>query len=125
MNRATFIEKLTEMQHTVEQLLKQLQANEADRFVAHLYQARRQYRRVSERPNKGTKAIEREFISSFQVAQSLGFKGDFRQLGASAPLERVELRAQLLADEIVRPMRCFVLCQSSLQVIQQRHATSL
>ena len=79
MNRATFIEKLTEMQHTVEQLLKQLQANEADRFVAHLYQARRQYRRVSERPNKGTKAIEREFISSFQVAQSLGFKGDFRQ----------------------------------------------
>jgi hypothetical protein len=63
---------------TVEQLLAQLQASEADKFVAHLYQARRQYRAVSERPNKGNKAIEREIIASFQVAQSLGFKGDFR-----------------------------------------------
>jgi hypothetical protein len=45
--------------------------------VAHLYQARKQYRLVCERPNKGNKAIEREVISSYQVAQSLGFKGDF------------------------------------------------
>jgi hypothetical protein len=79
MNRATFIEKLTEVQQTVEQLLAQLQTSQADRFVAHLYQARKQYRLVCERPNKGSKAIEREVISSFQVAQSLGFKGDFRQ----------------------------------------------
>jgi hypothetical protein len=63
MNRATFIEKLTEVQQTVEQLLAQLQTSEADKFVAHLYQARRQYRLVSERPNKGNKAIEREVIS--------------------------------------------------------------
>jgi hypothetical protein len=28
--------------------------------------------------NKGNKAIEREVISSYQVAQSLGFNGDFR-----------------------------------------------
>jgi len=41
-------------------------------------QARRQYRRVSERPNKGNKATERETISTYQVAQSLGFHGDFR-----------------------------------------------
>jgi hypothetical protein len=47
--------------------------------VAHLHQARKQYRLVSERPNKGNKAIEREVIASFQVAQSLGFKSDFRQ----------------------------------------------
>lgn len=33
---------------------------------------------VCERPNKGGKAIEREVISSYQLAQSLGFKGDFR-----------------------------------------------
>ena len=78
MNRATFIEKLTAVQQTVEQLLVQLQTSEADKFVAHLYQARKQYRLVCERPNKGNKAIEREIISSFQVAQSLGFKGDFR-----------------------------------------------
>jgi hypothetical protein len=78
MNRATFIEKLTEVQRNVQQLLDQLQASEADRFDAHLYQARKQYRLVCERPNKGNKAIEREVISSYQVAQALGFQGDFR-----------------------------------------------
>ena len=62
----------------MQQLLTQLQASEADKFVAHLYQARKQYRLVCERPNKGNKAIEREVISSYQVAQSLGFNGDFR-----------------------------------------------
>jgi hypothetical protein len=50
----------------------------ADKFVAHLYQARKQYGLVCERPNKGNKAIEREVISSYQIAQSLGFRGDFR-----------------------------------------------
>ena len=44
----------------------------------HLYQARKQYRLVSDRPSKGNKAIEREIIASYQVAQSLGFNGDFR-----------------------------------------------
>jgi hypothetical protein len=78
VNRATFIEKLTEVQRTIEQLLAHLQASETDSFVAHLYHARRQYRRTSERPNKGNKAIEREILSSYQVAQSLGFNGDFR-----------------------------------------------
>jgi hypothetical protein len=78
MNRATLIEKLTEVQRMVEQLLAQLRASQADKFVAHLYQARKQYRLVCERPNKGNKAIEREVISSYQIAQSLGFKGDFR-----------------------------------------------
>jgi hypothetical protein len=67
------------VQQTVEQLLAQLQASEPDKFVAHLHQARRNYRRVSERPNKGNKAIDREVVASFQIAQSLGFRGDFRQ----------------------------------------------
>ena len=44
MNRATFIEKLTEVQRNVQQLLTQLQASEHDKFVAHLYQARKHYR---------------------------------------------------------------------------------
>ena len=56
-----------------------LQAGEADKFAAHLYQSRRQYRRVSERPNKGNKATEREIISSYQIAQGLGFRSDYRQ----------------------------------------------
>ncbi len=54
------------------------ETSETDRFVAHLYQARKQYRLVCERPSKGNKAIEREIISSYQVAQSLGFNRDFR-----------------------------------------------
>lgn len=78
MNRATFIEKLTEAQRTIEQLLAQLQASETDSFVAHLYQARKQYRLICERPNNRNKAIEREVLSSYQIAQSLGFNGDFR-----------------------------------------------
>jgi hypothetical protein len=72
------IEHLKQTQEMLTILLALLQAGEADKFATHLYQARRQYRRVSERPNKGNKAIEREIISSYQVAQSLGFNGDFR-----------------------------------------------
>jgi hypothetical protein len=78
MNGATIIEELTEVQQTVAQLLAQLQASEAKKLIMHLYQARKQYRLVCERPNKGNTAIEREIISSYQLAQSLGFKGDFR-----------------------------------------------
>ena len=55
-------------------LLSLFEATETDKFAAHLYQSRR----TSERPNKGNKAIEREVISSYQIAQSLGFSGDFR-----------------------------------------------
>ena len=78
MNRATIIEKLTEVQQTVAQLLAQLQASEAKKLVMHLYQARKQYRLVCERPNKGNKGVERTIIASYQIAQSLGFNGDFR-----------------------------------------------
>ena len=74
MNRATFIEKLIEVQRTVEQLLAQLQSSEADQFVAHLYQARKQYRLVCERPNKGNKAVERNVIASYQSRAELGIQ---------------------------------------------------
>ena len=43
MNRAAFIDKLTEIQRTVEQLLTQLKTSEHDAFAAHLYQSRREY----------------------------------------------------------------------------------
>ena len=61
------IDQLKATQETLAKLL----VPKADNFVAHLYQARKQYRLVSERPNKGNKAIERDVISSYQVAQSL------------------------------------------------------
>jgi hypothetical protein len=78
MHCAAVIEQLKATQETLHKLLAQLQSSEADKFVAHLYQARKQYRLVCERQNKGNKAIEREVISSYQIAQSLGFNGDFR-----------------------------------------------
>jgi hypothetical protein len=72
MNRAAVIEQLKQTQDTLARLLALLEAGEADRFAAHLYPSRRQYRRTSERPDKGNKAIEREVLSSDQIAQALG-----------------------------------------------------
>jgi hypothetical protein len=41
---------------------------ERDRFAAHLYQSRREYRRASETTGKSGKRIERCVISTFQIA---------------------------------------------------------
>ena len=79
MHRETLIAKLTEVRQTVEQLLGQLQASEHDRFAAHLYRSRREYRSACQHAGKSGKQIERCVISTFQVAESIGFKGDFRQ----------------------------------------------
>jgi hypothetical protein len=64
---------------TPSKLLTLLESSEARNFFALLYQARKHFRLICERPNKGNKAIERTLISSLQIAQSLGFKGDCRQ----------------------------------------------
>ena len=61
------------------QVAGQLQAREQDKFAAHLYRSRREYRSACERADKGEKQIERRVISTFQIAESMGFKGDFRQ----------------------------------------------
>ena len=78
MNRAAVIEQLKTTRQTLDKLLTLLESSEADKFVAHLYQARKHYRLICERPNKGSKVIEREVLASYQIAQSLGFHGDFR-----------------------------------------------
>jgi hypothetical protein len=64
---------------TVEQLLAELQASEHDKFATHLYRSRREYRSVCERAGKSGKPIERCVISTFQVAEKIGFKGELRQ----------------------------------------------
>jgi hypothetical protein len=79
MHRETFIAKLTEIQRTVEQLLTQLQASDHDKFAAHLYRSRREYRSDCDHSGKSGKQIERCLISAFRVAESMGFKGDIRQ----------------------------------------------
>ena len=76
MNRAAVIEAT---QQTLEKLLVLLESGERDRFASHLYQSRREYRSACERAGKGGKQIERCVISTFQIAESMGFKGDFRQ----------------------------------------------
>ena len=50
MNRAALIEQIQEARKTLEKLLALLQSApvERDRFVSHLYQARRAYRRTCE-----------------------------------------------------------------------------
>jgi hypothetical protein len=67
------------VQQTVGQLLSELQASEHDKFAAHLYRSRREYRSVCERAGKSGKPIERCVISTFREAETMGFKGDFRQ----------------------------------------------
>jgi hypothetical protein len=49
MHRETFIAKLTEIQQNAGQLLSQLQASEHDKFAAHLYRSRREYRSACDR----------------------------------------------------------------------------
>jgi hypothetical protein len=78
-DRAALIEQLRATQQTLEKLLALLEASEQERFASHLYRSRHEYRLVCQRAGKGNKQIERSVISTFQVAESMGFKGDFRQ----------------------------------------------
>ena len=80
VHRAARIEQIQKARKTLEKLLILLQSApvERDRFVSHPYQAR-SIRRTCETAGKSGKQIERCVISSFQIAESMGFKGDFRQ----------------------------------------------
>jgi hypothetical protein len=81
MNRATLIERIEEARQTLEKLLTLLQSAplERDRFVAHLYQSRREYRQTCETAGKSGKQIEPCVISTFQIVKNMGFKDELRQ----------------------------------------------
>ena len=81
MKRAALIELIEEARQTLEKLLTLLQSAppERDRFVSHLYQSRREFRRTCETAGKSGKQIERCVIATFRIADSMGFKRDFRQ----------------------------------------------
>ena len=81
MNRATVIAQIKATQQTLERLLALLESSEQDRFASHIYQSRRDYRQACDSAGKSEKQIERSLIATFRAAESLGFKGDFRQLG--------------------------------------------
>jgi hypothetical protein len=80
MNRAALIDQIQQARETLEKLLTLLQSTpvERDRFVSHLYQSRRAYRRACETAGKSGKQIELCVIASFQSAENM-FKGEFPQ----------------------------------------------
>ena len=104
MHRAALIDQIQQAREPLEKLLTLLQSTpvERDRFVSHLYQARREYRRTCETAGKSGKQIERCVISKFQVAGSRASKGGLRQweeflrIGDREPegLQRRALNAQ-------------------------------
>jgi hypothetical protein len=57
MNRAAVIEQLKQTQEILAKLLAVLEAGEADKFAARLYQARREYR--SARASEATSSADR------------------------------------------------------------------
>ena len=65
MSRAALIDQIQQARETLEKLLTLLQSAplERDRFVSHLYQSRREYRRTCETAGKSGKQIERCVIS--------------------------------------------------------------
>ncbi len=79
VNRRTLIDQIQQTRETLEKLLTLLRSTPVarDRFVTHLYQSRREYRRTCETAGKSGKQIERCVISTFQGAMSLEFKGNF------------------------------------------------
>ena len=79
MNCGAVIEQLRAAQETLEKLLALLESSEQDQFSSHLYRSRQEYRLVCQRAGKGGEPIERGVISTFRIAESMGFKGDFRQ----------------------------------------------
>ena len=80
--RITASEALSNIPTMTDSLLALLQSTtpvERDRFVSHLYQSRREYRRICKTSGKSGKQIERCVIASSRIAESMGFKGEFRQ----------------------------------------------
>ena len=94
----------------------------ADKFAAHLYRSRMEYRSACRRAGKSGKQIERCVISSFHVGESMGFKGEFRQwedllgLGNNGPLFRLSyhfLRRSPLFIALVRASIAQKACRST------------
>ena len=73
------IDQIQQARETLEKLLSLLQSApvERDRFVSHLYQSRREYRRACEtlasQASKSSGASSR----AFQIPESMGFKGHY------------------------------------------------
>jgi hypothetical protein len=78
MNRAAMIEQLKQTQEMIAKLLSLLEAGEADKLPLTFTSHADNTGALPSDQTRAPKAIEREIISSYQIAQSLGFNGDFR-----------------------------------------------
>ena len=81
MNRAALIDQIQQARETLEKLLTLLQSApvERDRFVSHLYQSRREYRRACETAGKSGKQIgAMRHLDVSRSPRALGFKGERR-----------------------------------------------
>jgi hypothetical protein len=78
VHRETLIAKLNEIQQNVGQLLANFSRASMNPLLL-TYQSRREFRSACQRAGKSGKQIERCVISTFQVAESMGFKGELRQ----------------------------------------------
>jgi len=63
MNRAAVIEQLKQTQEMLARLLALLEAGEGDKFAAHLYQSRREYRRTLRATEQGQQGSRAEPLS--------------------------------------------------------------
>jgi uncharacterized NAD(P)/FAD-binding protein YdhS len=73
---AAVIEQIRAMQETFSKLLALFESSTADKFVAHLYQTRKQHRLAASVRTRATRPSNAKPSSSCQLAQSLGFKGN-------------------------------------------------
>jgi hypothetical protein len=80
MNCATLIDQIQQATETLEKVAELTSAvSWRARPICLPPQSRREYRRTCETAGKSGKQIERCVISSFRVAESIGFKGELRQ----------------------------------------------
>ena len=93
--RTVLIDQIQQTRETLEKLLTLLQSApvERDRFVSHLYQARRKYRRTCETAGKSGKQIERCVIASFRSRKAWASRANF----AMGALLRTEIIIAALA----------------------------
>jgi hypothetical protein len=93
MNRAAVAEHLKQTQEMLANLLALLEAGEADKFAAHLYQSRRQYRRISERPKGQQGSRTRDYFKLPDRAEP-GIQGRLSCMGALAARSRVKTQSR-------------------------------
>ena len=94
MHRETFIAKLTEIQENAGQLLSQLQASEHDKFAAHLYRARREYRSDCDHAGKSGKQIERSDLD-LSGCRKHGLQGGHSPVAGTSADWGLETRADV------------------------------